>query len=311
MTSTGAGTPIYSTGSTSIPITTKVVVASIASSGNPRVLVEFGTGRQTQFTNNVPATYAAAQQYLIGIWDWNLSSWNSMSHSQYASLSSSTTPAAPSAISGGLTGNTVLQGQSVQATFDTSDVLSSNSVQIGTAYFYETLSNNTISWADTSTTSTKQFGWYLPLSSGYGNPKDPNGLQLSTTIPSASPIYEQVIFNPTLQDGAFIVNTTIPPTTLLALCSSTLAGGWTMAVNPATGGAFTNSFFGNANHQFLNIGSASVSGIALSGTGTPSVVIAGTNTYVVTQNTTGSGAITQINPPAGSQGSRLTWIEKR
>jgi type IV pilus assembly protein PilY1 len=84
-----------------------------------------------------------------------------------------------------------------------------------------------------------------------------------------------------------------------------------MAINPATGGAFTNSFFGNANHQFLNIGSASVSGIALSGTGTPSVVIAGTNTYVVTQTTTGVGAISQINPPAGSQGSRLTWIEKR
>jgi len=311
MTSTGAGTPIYSTGSTSIPITTKVVVASIASSGNPRVLVEFGTGRQTQLTNNVPTTYATGQQYLIGIWDWNLSSWNSLSNSKYASLSSSTTPAAPSAISGGLTGNTVLQSQSVQATYDTNDVLSSTSVQIGTAYFYETISNNTISWADTSTTSTKQFGWYLPLGTGYGNPKDPNGLQATTTIPSATPISEQVIFNPTLQDGAFIVNTTIPPTTLLALCSSTLAGGWTMAINPATGGAFTNSFFGNANHQFLNIGSASVSGIALSGTGTPSVVIAGTNTYVVTQTTTGTGAITQINPPAGSQGSRLTWIEKR
>jgi len=311
MTSTGVGTPIYSTGSTSIPITTKVVVASIASTGNPRVLVEFGTGRQTQFTNNVPTTYATGQQYLVGIWDWNLSSWNSLSNSKYASLSSSTTPAAPSAISGGLTGNTVLQSQSVQATYDTNDVLSSTSVQIGTAYFYETISNNTISWADTSTTSTKQFGWYLPLSTGFGNPTDPNGLQATSTIPSATPISEQVIFNPTLQDGAFIVNTTIPPTTLLALCSSTLAGGWTMAINPATGGAFTNSFFGNANHQFLNIGSASVSGIALSGTGTPSVVIAGTNTYVVTQTTTGTGAITQINPPAGSQGSRLTWIEKR
>jgi type IV pilus assembly protein PilY1 len=311
MTSTGVGTPIYSTGSTSIPITTKVVVASIASSGNPRVLVEFGTGRQTQFTNNVPTTYATGQQYLIGIWDWNLSSWNSLSNSKYASLSSSTTPAAPSAISGDLTGNTVLQSQSVQATYDTNDVLSSTSVQIGTAYFYETISNNTISWADTSTTSTKQFGWYLPLGTGFGNSTDPNGLQATSTIPSATQISEQVIFNPTLQDGAFIVNTTIPPTTLLALCSSTLAGGWTMAINPATGGAFTNSFFGNANHQFLNIGSASVSGIALSGTGTPSVVIAGTNTYVVTQTTTGTGAITQINPPAGSQGSRLTWIEKR
>jgi type IV pilus assembly protein PilY1 len=54
-----------------------------------------------------------------------------------------------------------------------------------------------------------------------------------------------------------------------------------------------------------------VSGIALSGTGSPSVVIAGTNTYLVTQTTSGTGNIAQINPPAGSQGSRLTWIEKR
>jgi type IV pilus assembly protein PilY1 len=308
MTSTGAGTPIYSTGSTSIPITTKVVVASIASMGNPRVLVEFGTGRQTQFTNNVPTTYATTQQYLIGIWDWNLSSWNSLSNVDYASLSGGS---APSAISGGLSGNTVLQSQSVKNTYDTSDVLSSSSVQVGTAYFYETISNNTISWADTSTTSTKQFGWYLPLASGYGNPTDPNGLQASTTIPSAARIYEQVIFNPTLQDGAFLVNTTIPPTTLLALCSSTLAGGWTMAINPATGGAFTNSFFGNANHQFISIAGDSVSGVALSGTGSPSVVMAGTNTYLVTQTTSGNGAISQINPPAGSKGSRLTWIERR
>jgi type IV pilus assembly protein PilY1 len=308
ITTAGAGTPIFSTGSTSLPVTTKVIVASIASAGTtPRVLVEFGTGQQVQFTNNNPATYATTQQYLMGVWDWNLSSWNSKSNVQYDSLSSTTTPAAPSALSG--TSN--LLAQSVQSMYDTSDVLSSTSTQIGTRYYYETITNNTVSWADTSTTSTKQYGWYLPLSSGYGNPTDPNGLQPTTTIPSAAKIYEQVIFNPTLQDGAFIVNTTIPPTTSLATCSSTLAGGWTMAINPATGGAFTNSFFGSTNHQFLNIGSQSVSGIALSGTGTPSVVIAGTNTYVVTQTTSGTGAITQINPPAGSTGSRVTWIEKR
>jgi type IV pilus assembly protein PilY1 len=307
ITSVGAGTPIYSTGSSTLPISTKVVVASISTAGNPRVLVEFGTGQQTPFTNNAQASYATTQQYLIGIWDWNLSSWNSLSHVQYASLSSSTTPAAPSPISG----TSVLQAQSVQAMYDASGALSSTSTQIGTAYSYETITNHTISWADTSTTSTRQYGWYLGLSSGYGNPTDPNGLQASTSIPSAPRIYEQVIFNPTLQDGAFIVNTTIPPTTSLATCSSTLAGGWTMAIDPATGGAFINSFFGNANHQFLNIGSQIVSGIALSGTGSPSVVIAGSNTYLVTQTTTGTGAITQINPPAGSKGSRLTWIEKR
>jgi type IV pilus assembly protein PilY1 len=316
LTTAGAGTPIYSTGSTSLPITTKLIVASVASVPNPRVLVEFGTGQQTPFTNTAPASYATGTQYLIGIWDWNLSHWNSKSTVQYASLSPTSTPAAPSSPISGQLSTTIgavtgLTQQTVQGTFDTTDVASGSSTQTGTAYYFETISNLTVNWADTSTSGTRQYGWYLGLSSGYGNALDPNGLLPSSTVAGASKIYEQVIFNPTLQDGAFLVNTTIPPTNSLATCSSTSAGGWTMAINPATGGAFTNSFFGTSNHTFLNIGTEVVSGIALSGTGSPSVVIAGTNTYLVTQTTSGSGAITQINPPGGTQGSRLTWIEKR
>jgi hypothetical protein len=37
----------------------------------------------------------------------------------------------------------------------------------------------------------------------------------------------------------------------------------------------------------------------------------GTNTYVVTQTVSGSGAINQMNPPGGTTGGRITWIEKR
>jgi type IV pilus assembly protein PilY1 len=317
VTSAVAGSPLYSTGSSSLPISTKVVVASIASVPTPRVLVEFGTGRQTPFSNTAQATYATGAQYLIGIWDWNLSNWNSRSGVQYDALSSTTTPHAPSSpISGQLSTTvgavTALTQQTVQGTYDTSDVASSASTgQPSTAYYYETISNSTVNWADTSTTGTPQYGWYLGLSSGYGNPSDANGLLATAPSASSTKIYEQVIFNPTLQDGAFIVNTTIPPTTTLAACASTLAGGWTMAVNPATGGAFTNSFFGNQNGTFLNIGNSIVSGIALSGTGSPSVVAAGNASYIVTQTISGTGAITQINPPGNTQGSRLTWIEKR
>ena len=119
-----------------------------------------------------------------------------------------------------------------------------------------------------------------------------------------------MIFNPTLQDGAFIVNTTIPPTSNLTTCASSGAGGWTMAINPATGGAFTSSFF-EQNHQFMNIDNQIVSGEALSGTGTPSVVTNAGSTYLVTQTTAGTGTVQQINPPGGSQGNRLTWIERR
>lgn len=308
----GVPTPIYSAPNGS-PITTKVVVASIASSPNPRVLVEFGTGSQNQFTNNAPAVYATTQQYLIGVWDWNMSGWNAMSHVTYDALSAATTPAAPTAggVPAPLNGLAMLEQQTITGSYDQSDTASSASTSAQAAAYYRTVSSNCIGWADAagSCTNTNQYGWYLPLGTGYANANDPSYLT-PTTTQGAQFVDEQVIFSPTLQDGAFIVNTTIPPTISINTCSSTPAGGWTMAIDPATGGAFPNSFFG-ANHQFLNINNQIVSGIALSGTGSPSVVLYDNKSYIVTQTTLGTGAIAQINPPGASQGNRLTWIERR
>jgi type IV pilus assembly protein PilY1 len=311
----GVPTPIYTTpGGASQPITTKLIVASIASTPNPRVLVEFGTGMQTQFSNTAPASYSTAQQYLVGVWDWNMSAWNAASTVQYDSLSTTTSPVAPTAGAGvaPVAGLTQLEQQQISGTYDPNSVASSQSSTSATAAYYRTVTSNVICWADQTgcTGAAGQYGWYLALTTGYANQYDANFPTTSTSI-NAQSVDEQVIFNPTLEDGAFLVNTTIPPTTSLAQCSSTSAGGWTMAINPATGGAFTNSFFGNANHNFLNINNYAVSGIALSGTGSPSVVAAGTNTYVVTQTIGGTGALAQINPPGGTQGSRLTWIERR
>jgi type IV pilus assembly protein PilY1 len=327
VTSAIAGTPIYNTGSTSNPITTQVLVAAVTTPGavNPRILVEFGTGQQTAFTNNSAATYSTAQQYLIGVWDWNLSggsttpvagAWNAISSVQYASL-----PISGTAVPSPLSGFTNLQAQSITGNFNAAFATSSTSCTTGSACatndFYRTISNTTVCWAGGTATcgsgqSATQFGWDLPLSLGCPNSVDPNGIALSTACQSSSQIYEQVIFNPTLQDGAFIVNTTIPPTTSVAQCSSTTAGGWTMAINPATGGAFTNSFFGaTSNHTFLDAGNEPISGIALSGTGSPAVVVQGSSTYMVTQTVSGTGAIVQMNPPGGTTGGRITWIEKR
>src|ERR1022692_1996968 len=101
----GTATPIYTTpGGQLQPITTKLVVASVMSTAaNPRVLVEFGTGQQTVFTNTAPATYSTSQQYLIGVWDWNMSAWNSTTSSvKYDTLPGTTTPVAPSSALSGL-----------------------------------------------------------------------------------------------------------------------------------------------------------------------------------------------------------------
>jgi hypothetical protein len=49
----------------------------------------------------------------------------------------------------------------------------------------------------------------------------------------------------------------------------------------------------------------------LGGTGSASIVVGGTQNYLVTQTVSGIGAIESINPPGGTKGSRLTWIERR
>jgi len=53
-----------------------------------------------------------------------------------------------------------------------------------------------------------------------------------------------------------------------------------------------------------------VSGVALGGTGSTSVVVQGRRATLVTQTVSGTGALMSINPPGGLVGSRLTWIER-
>ncbi len=296
-------TPVYTT-ATGQPITSRVIVALVTAGGARRVMLEFGTGQQTPFSVTSAATYAASPQALYGVWDWNMGSWNAKSTTQYASLPTATGILAPTAT---IAGTASLQQQTITATYDPLLAATSSSTTPSSAYYYRTVSANTICWADTS--GCNQYGWYVNLSAGYANPTDPNGLQSTNT--GYPQVYEQVIFNPVLEAGAFIVNTTIPPTSSLATCAATSAAGWTMALDPATGGAFPNSFFGDANHNFLNVNNQAISGIALSGTGSPSFVTQGTMTYMVTQTVSGTGAITAVNPQGGIKGTRLTWIEKR
>jgi type IV pilus assembly protein PilY1 len=288
-------TPIFTTGSGQ-PITSKVIVALVPSTPSTRVMVEFGTGQQTQFSNTAGVTYSSTQQYLYGVWDWNLTAWNANNSTQFGALPSSGFPA-PSA----LAGTTFLVPQTITSSSSTTD--------------YRTVSSNPICWADTAACSgSRQYGWYLALASGYETGNANSGsvdVNLPTATPSASapsvPVYEQVIYNPVLAAGAFIVNTTIPSTNSLANCNPTSAGGWTMAIDPATGGAFTKSFFNSTTTNTTQV----VNGIALNGTGTPSLVTSGNSTYLVTQTVAGNGAIVPVTPPAGTSGKRLTWTEKR
>jgi type IV pilus assembly protein PilY1 len=294
------------------------MVAAVASTPMPRVLIEFGTGQQIQFTNSSPASYSGTQQYLIGVWDWNMGAWNAISSVKYDALTSTTTPLAP--MSGGvpapINGLGQLEQQTITGSFDQSGAASSSSTSSSAAAYFRTVSSNCIGWADYSTgcTTSNQYGWYLQLGTGYANTNDPDYLTSSTTT-NAQLVDEQVLFNPSLQGGVFLVNTTIPPTTSINSCSSTTAGGWSMAIDPATGGALPKSYYA-VNGQYTTINGQVVSGAALNGTGSSSTVVwtppGGTQqTYLVTQTINGKGSILQVNPPGGSLGNRLTWIQRR
>ena len=126
------------------PITTSIVAASGAASAGQQqqLMLLFGSGQKTGLTNLAGNTYATAQQSLYGVWDWNLSGWDSISGAQYASL--------PAATAGTL-GQTNLQQQVV------------NVASAANGGDVEIQNNATICWAGGSgcTGSSAQYGWYL------------------------------------------------------------------------------------------------------------------------------------------------------
>jgi type IV pilus assembly protein PilY1 len=308
-------TPVFSTGpnltaaganattpASNQPITTKVSVISMSGTGsaNPRVLIEFGTGQQLPLTNSSGATYTLGTQALYGIWDWNMSAWNAMpSNQKYATLASH----------GAVAGYTTLQQQSILTTV----AAPGTAAAAGTGTDYRTVTSAPVCYADI--TGCSQFGWYMTLASGNvsNDPAVPDSID--STYATNPLVYEQVIFSPVVEAGAFLVNTTIPPSSAPTMCFSSQASGWTMALNPATGGSFTNAFFGDANGNFLTTGigtsAVAVSGVALGGTGSPSLVQSGTQSYVITQTVSGVGALIRNFPQGNTQGKRLTWIQKR
>jgi type IV pilus assembly protein PilY1 len=258
-------------------------------------MLTFGTGQQVPMTNVSAATYLTSQQALYGIWDWNMTQWNGLSSvTKYASLSSH----------GLVSGIGLLTQQVLGTPIPASGPGTTDE---------RTITSTAVCFADVS--GCTQFGWYVNLVSGNvsSDPAIPtNGVAANAANPV---VYEQVIFSPIVAAGAFVINTTIPPSSAPTMCFSSQASGWTMALNPATGGAFTNAFFGDQNNNFLttnvNGQPTPVSGVALAGTGTPSFVQAGTQSYLITQTTTGGATKAPVFPQGNTKGKRLTWIQKR
>ncbi len=277
---TGAAAPLFvaknATGTVQ-PITTAPVIAAVKTGSVNRIMVLFGTGQKTPLTATNPDVYATGQQTFYGIWDWDMSGWNTVASSktQYASLTGTQAIA-----------RSALLAQTVVSTSagpgGTSQVLG-----------YRNLSTTkVVCWQGSTTCASgnSQYGWLFDL-------------------PATQ---EQVVYNPAIVGGAVVVSTAIPPVISASQCNPGLQSGWTMAFDPASGGALPNGFFPNGSGAFgTNSDGSATGGVRLDAVGSPTTVTYGGQTYIVTQTVTGSAALSQVNPPSNDVPSRISWREIR
>src|SRR6185437_3345953 len=238
------------------------------------IMVAFGTGQKTLFTNSNPTTYVTGTQDLYGFWDWNMAPWNGKGSAQYASLLLSQLPAS-------LASPYTIRKTNLQA-----QTFSINTTTIGSITYgdRDIAANQTVCWQGTNACASgdNQFGWYADL-------------------PGSS---EQVVFNPELLSGAFLVNSTVPPNNSVLSCKTTTETGYTYAVDVMSGGAFTN-FFPNYNDT-------TAAGVGTNATGTSFPVRTGNGQYWLVYQTyaPGTPGLTPpppplpVNPPANTAGHR-------
>jgi len=161
-----AATPLFSAPAGQ-PITTKVQVISVPQIAGPAmVMIDFGTGQKFPPTNLVPTSYTPGTQYLYGVWDWNMTNWNSMSATKYLSLAAGAvvTPA--------------------NMTTQTLTPLGTGALDI---------TSNAVCWSGsaTCTSGNNQFGWMVALPGAQEqivfNPLVyQNALIVNTTIPAVN-----------------------------------------------------------------------------------------------------------------------------
>jgi type IV pilus assembly protein PilY1 len=277
-----ASTPLFSAPAGQ-PITTKVQVISVPQAiGPPMVMVDFGTGQQFPPTVLVPTTYEPGTQSLYGIWDWNMSSWNGKSATQYLSLAAGATVTAANLTTQTLTplGNGALD-----------------------------ITSNVVCWSGTTTCTSgnNQFGWMVALPGVqeqvvYNPLVYQNALFVNTTIPAVNSTTSCIVATNTgntiaisLANGGALGNATTGSffrnTTDTNAAGSLTNGTGTPFIAQAGGNTFVLT-------QSLGNGSFSVASGAAPANGPLSCITGGKFC---------SGSIQQ----ATLTSKRLTWIERR
>jgi len=273
-----ASAPLFTTPSGQ-PITSQLLAISSSMGGPQRLMIEFATGLRNQVTNSTQVSYASGTQAIYAIWDWNLTGWNAMSSTQYASL-------AATAAATGLTSPFTIPSSGspiTSLTQQTFTINTSTEVRDGT--------NVAVCWQGSTacTSGNSKFGWYANLP-GTG---------------------EQVIFNPVYFQGAILVDSLVPASNVPTSCSTNLDAGFTYAISVANGGIFANAFPTYTRNGVL-VSDSAAAGVRTDATGSVYTVktVEGTSN-IIYQTITGGGAGQKVNIPANTKSKRLTWIERR
>lgn len=249
------------------PITTAPTVTSSKSGADYRVIVSFGTGKVYPQTLNSSSYVVPGSQFLLGIWDYDLAAWNDKSGVKYKTLSSEKA-----------VDYADLQEQTITETTLANAAVGYNRVR--------SVSQNRVCWqgSDLCPTANNKYGWKIEL-------------------PSTN---EQVIYNPTISDGMFVVNTTIPEVTQVLSCTAQSSAGFTMAILPDTGAAPARSYF-----KGVLVSSGIVAGLGLGGVGSTSSLSSSRKDFIVTNTTEGKAKIAEIDKTLNITTKRLTWIQRR
>ena len=290
----------YNANGTDQPITTKPVVAAVPSSdGYFRIMVEFGTGSAVTADQQAPNLTSAGVQSIYGVWDWNFKAWDAGEPT--AGLKASTPVAYQYAyLSNGPAGTTLGRSNLTQQQIQYEQT--TNTIQGGTLE-NRVVSNNPVCYVGDATCASgliPSYGWYLDLVS-----------------PVQGKQGEKVIYNPVLRNGVLIATTTIPSTASGLTCQSSGNTGWTMGLDPATGGRLNFELFdttGNGKFEQLTLGDGTkvnTSGISLGAVGSPSFVTYDNTTYVVTNTAGGTPTLTRSNLGTGNIAVQLSWQELR
>jgi Tfp pilus tip-associated adhesin PilY1 len=296
-----AGQPMFTTAGadgdkTDQPITTKVLVMTVPGAGaGPRVMVEFGTGSDVTEAQQAPNTTETGVQSLYGVWDWDFNAWNTgvkgvAPQFQYASLTN------------GPSGSDFTDADLAEQTV--SDEQITNTIT-GGQNDNRVVSQNPVCWVDVSAAikgcdTNDNYGWRMNL---VAPAKDRQG--------------EKVVYSPVLRAGVFLVNTTIPSSSSGLSCQAASLTGWTMALDPASGGRLPFEVFdpfNNGKFEGVSFGGEKVttSGISFGAVGSSAFVTYENHTYGLVN--TGSGkspGIARLNLPGGTLAEQLTWQELR